>query len=243
MNLIFGKGIGFQSIDQNLIERLLEVLNSTEKNLLIGIYIPYKKIELYSYQKKIYDYISKWVDDNKYNLLKILNKNKKYYSSIITRFYNIYKEKFRTLEIIKKWRKIWEGRDIVIVEGEKTRAGIGNDLFNNTRSIKRIICPSINAYKLYGKILNATLKISKDNLILIALGPTATILSYDLCKFGYQVIDIGHIDIEYELYLRNASSMIPIPNKYVNEARKGNINIGNIKDKNYYSQINEIILS
>ena len=56
-------------------------------------------------------------------------------------------------------------------------------------------------------------------------------------------LNIGHIDIEYELYLRNASSMIPIPNKYVNEARKGNINIGNIKDKNYYSQINEIILS
>ena len=71
------------------------------------------------------------------------------------------------------------------------------------------------------------------------MGPTATILSYDLYKFGYQVIDIGHIDIEYELYLRNASDMIPIPNKYVNEAKKGNINIGNIKDENYYSQIIE----
>ena len=75
------------------------------------------------------------------------------------------------------------------------------------------------------------------------MGPTATILSYDLYKFGYQVIDIGHIDIEYELYLRNASNMIPIPNKYVNEARKGNINIGNIKDENYYSQIIEISYS
>ena len=117
-----------------------------------------------------------------------------------------------------------------------------NDLFNNMKSIKRIICPSVNAFKLYDKILNAALKVDKNKLILLALGPTATILAYDLYKAGYQVIDIGHVDIEYEWFIRNSTKIIGIPNKYVNEAKNENKNIKDIKDKNYYNQIIEKIL-
>ena len=42
-------------------------------------------------------------------------------------------------------------------------------------------------------------------MIIIALGPTATVLAYDLAKEGYQALDMGHFDIEYEWYLRNAT--------------------------------------
>ena len=38
--------------------------------------------------------------------------------------------------------------------------------------------------------------------MLIALGPTATILAYDLAEKGVQALDVGHIDIEYEWFLR-----------------------------------------
>jgi hypothetical protein len=38
-----------------------------------------------------------------------------------------------------------------------------------------------------------------DKLILIALGPTATVLAYDLAKKGYQAIDIGHLPSCYEV--------------------------------------------
>jgi len=30
------------------------------------------------------------------------------------------------------------------------------------------------------------------------LGPTTTVLAYDLYKNGYQAIDIGHVDLEHE---------------------------------------------
>ena len=100
--------------------------------------------------------------------------------------------------------------------------GIGNDLFADTKSIKRILAPSKNAFSKYDEILNVVKKnISKDKLILIALGPTATVLAYDLFKLGYQAIDIGHIDIEYEWYLRGATEKIKIPNKFVNEVSGG----------------------
>ena len=134
-------------------------------------------------------------------------------------------------------------KDVLTTEDEKSRIGIGNDLFDNMKSISRIICPSVNAFKIYNKILNEILKIDKNKLILIALGPTATILAYDLYKNGYHAIDIGHVDIEYEWYLRNSTSKIKIEGKFVNEVKEGNMRIKKIKDKKYYNQIIKKILN
>ena len=89
----------------------------------------------------------------------------------------------------------------------------------------------------YNKILNESLKLDKNKLILLALGPTATVLAFYLYKEGYHVVDVGHIDIEYEWYLRNGTTKIKIQNKYVNEANDGNKNIQNINDKEYLNQI------
>ena len=79
--------------------------------------------------------------------------------------------------------------------------------------------------------------VRKNKLILIALGPTATILAYDLYKLGYRAIDIGHIDIEYEWFLRKANTKIPIKNKYVNEIRRRKNKFTKVKDKSYFHQI------
>ena len=164
----------------------------------------------------------------------------------MTRYFSIYKNKKKldTKNYIKKLKKIWDKRDILIIEGYFSRNGIGNDLFNNTKSIKRIICPPKNAFLVYDKIINEVLKfkIYKDLLILISLGPTAVVLSYDLSKLGFQAIDIGHIDIEYELYLRHYNIPHKIPFKLVNEAKDGDKNIANVTDKNYYKQIYSQIL-
>ena len=103
--------------------------------------------------------------------------------------------------------------------------------------IKRIICPTLNAFKVYNKIITEIISIQKKYLILISLGPTATILAYDLHRLGYQAIDVGHMDIEYEWFLRNVSARIKIENKYVNEVNGGRSNITPIKEKSYYNQI------
>ena len=137
---------------------------------------------------------------------------------------------------IKNIKRIWKNKDIIIVEGKDTKIGVGNDLLDNSKSIKRIIAPSTNAFNSYNDILNEVKKVKKDCLILIALGPTATVLSYDLSKMGYQALDVGHIDIEYEWYLRKATNKIPIEGKYVNEAGGIKEKI-EINDKNYKKSI------
>jgi glycosyltransferase family protein len=145
-------------------------------------------------------------------------------------------------EYVKELKKIWDGKDVVIVEGEKSRLGVGNDLFDNMNSIQRVICPAENAFEIYDRILNELLKLPKDKLILLALGPTATVLAYDMYKAGYHVIDIGHVDIEYEWFLRKATKKIKIENKYVTEVKEGRVDIQDIKDSKYQNEIIERIL-
>ena len=132
---------------------------------------------------------------------------------------------------------MWEEENILIVEGEYSRLGVGNDLFDNASSIERIICPSENAYEKYDKILYDTIKYGKNKLILLALGPTATVLAYDLYKAGFRAIDIGHVDIEYEWFLRKATEKIKIETKYVTEVKGGENDIQDINDEKYEKEI------
>nr|WP_256218532.1 GT-D fold domain-containing glycosyltransferase [Bacillus sp. MUM 116] len=55
----------------------------------------------------------------------------------------------------------------------------------------------------------------------MAFGPTATVLSFDLANCGYQAIDIGYIDIEYEWFLQKAEEKSPVKNKYIGEVPNG----------------------
>ncbi len=236
-DMIYGKGMNYQKYDKELAKRLYEVLNSNEKDLLIGI----PNVCNFEYIDKYIDFAAnfwyKWLNDYKFKLLKLLHKNKEYYSSAITRFYIDYKDKSNIAEYVKLLRKIWENKDVVIIEGEHSRLGVGNDLFDNMKSIQRIICPSENAFDKYDAILHEAMKIDKDKLILLALGPTATVLAYDLYKLGYRALDIGHVDIEYEWFLRKATEKIRIETKYVTEVKNGRSNILNVNDKKYESQI------
>ena len=73
-------------------------------------------------------------------------------------------------------------------------------------------------------------------IAIIALGPTATVLAYDLCRHNMRALDIGHIDIEYEWFLRGTTGHDIISGKYTNEASGGNI-VEECLDKEYLASI------
>lgn len=236
-DMICGVGMKYQKYDNILARRLKEVLDSKEEKLLIGInnVIDLKYSE--NYNDFANNFWKGWLHNNKFKLLKLLSKNKQYYSSNITRFYIDYKDKSGVAEYVKNLRRIWNDKDVVIVEGEYSRLGVGNDLFDNINSIQRIICPSENAFEKYDDILNEILKIDRNKMIMLALGPTATVLAYDLYKKGYNAIDIGHVDIEYEWFLRKATEKIKIETKYVTEVKNGENDIQDVNDEKYESEI------
>ena len=105
---------------------------------------------------------------------------------------------------------------------------------------KKTICPSENAFSNYDEIYSTIIdRVPQSDLVLIALGPTATVLAYDLFLAGYQAVDIGHVDISYEWYLRgvsNPNERIAIPGKYVNEVVNGS-KVDDCRDTEYLNQI------
>ena len=235
--LILGKGIGFQKANKTLTKKLKEVLHNKRNRFLVGINIPYNKTYLDQYTYKSKQFFVNWVERERIGLFTLINLKRKYYSSFISRFYLEIEDKSIVPDYIKKLKQIWNQRDILIIEGEKSRLGIGNDLFNNSKSIKRIICPPENAFNAYDKIISQAKKFDKSFLILLALGPTSTVLAYDLFRLGYQAIDIGHVDIEYEWFLRKATKKIQISNKYINELPVNRYKIGKVNEQKYYEEI------
>ena len=162
-------------------------------------------------------------------------KDKLYLDSCLSRPYIRYKKGNESEELFAEIKKIWENKDILIVEGKYSRLGVGNNLFCNAKSIKRILCPNKNAFNYYDRIYKETYKY-KDRLVLVALGPTATVLVYDLYKKGVRALDLGHLDLEYEWYLSKAKEKQLIKNKIVNEVEE-NSELLEIKEKEYLDSI------
>ena len=124
---------------------------------------------------------------------------------------------------------------LVLVEGAQTRFGVGNDLLDNAGSVVRILAPAVNAFSKYDEILSAIRQEADGRLILLALGPTATVLACELCRLGFWAIDIGHLDIEYEWYRMGAKEKVAVPGKYTNEA--GGVDVAECDDAGYKNQI------
>lgn len=222
--------LNFQVMDKKLSIRLNEVINSRLENHILCLPPVFESIDCLS------DFWAWWVNSYGNILTKYIDLNREYYNSYMSRLYLPSIDKSKVKSLFDKAKLIWDTREIVIVEGEKSRLGIGNDLFNNCKTIQRILCPATNAFFKYDEILKEVKKQDTSKLILIALGPTATVLAYDLCIAGYQAIDIGHIDLEYEWFLQGATEVCPIKNKYVDGIPEGII-VGEIHDIKYESEI------
>lgn len=232
----------FQSeVDLELGNRLKDVLQAKEENLLVALADNYGSLCKYKekMQREIRAHLSE--DEREFEMT-LLNKKYKYHNAYISRPYAMYNDQNSDAPAkrFKELQRIWEKRDCVFVEGKLTRLGVGNDLFSNASSIVRILGPEENAFRKYEELLLACKKMPKDKLFLLALGPTASVLAYDLCREGYQAVDIGHLDLEYEWFLQGTGGRTSVLYKYNNECENGEF-VELIVDEWYEKQIIERI--
>lgn len=206
----------YQKADSILGKRLKEVIHAQEDNLLIAIANDYGRLDQYTDQaaEDIRSYMSR---DVRKQHMELLDLNREYYDAYVSRPYMIYRDKSKAGKRFEDIQKIWDGQDVLVVEGEYTRFGVGNDLLDHAATVSRILVPSKNAFSKYDEILSEVRRQGRDKLILAILGPTATVLAYDLAREGYWIIDIGQLDVEYEWYLRGVEERCDIPYKTVSE--------------------------
>lgn len=184
---ISGRGIPFQKKSKKLKERLLEILSSEPENCLIA----FQKYDAPDLERiESYDDLGYWdgcfAQVGKYFLERV-SAARVYGNALVSRL-PAFEEGG-----VENVKRLWEGRDVVLVTGKGSAFELDQRLFHNLTSVAYLDGLARHAFSEYDALLNECSRFDKDKLFLIALGPTATVLAYDLSQQGYQALDIGHL--------------------------------------------------
>lgn len=215
MDIVAGHGIPYQDYDETLASQLRHIMGQeSSENFLVCLSDVFEGRERYN---RNFSFFWDGHLERFGHLYEEICKAPWYGSTFISRPYIDLEDKSPAASYFAKLKQIWQDRDVLIVEGETSRSGVGNDLFAQAKSVARIICPSKNAYAHYDEIASAIRQYGKDKLVLLMLGPTAKVLSYNLSREGFWTIDLGHIDSEYEWFLMGATHKVKLHHKHTAE--------------------------
>ena len=234
INMLAGDSIPYQDYDEELVSIMRDIIGQESREELV-VCLPDAFTDRFKFTSWAIPF---WKDhmDHYMDFYRELCSDSWYGSTFVSRPYIDFEDKSQAKAQFEKLKSIWKNRDLLIVEGVTSRSGVGNDLFDEANSIKRIICPSHSAFSRVHEIEQEIEKHAAGRLILCMLGPTAKVLAYHLSRKGYQVLDIGHIDSEYEWMKMGAKTKVKFSHKHTAEYNFDQ-DIEFIEDEMYNSQI------
>src|SRR5690554_6387378 len=151
MLLTGSKSIRFQNQSEQLSKRLDDVIKTQDKNHIVCISDTFTGLERYTRRARRFWRTHFYLFGDLWD--KSLMPGRSYYNTFITRPYMDFKSKEKSGLWFNMLKSVWNRRNIIIVEGEESRLGVGNDLFDNASSIRRILGPPVNAFEKYDLIL------------------------------------------------------------------------------------------
>ena len=204
--LMKGSGIGFQEYDAELAERLRQILADEQTDCYVGInryywYIldePERNTNPVHYRFYTFN-VPQYREFYKAHC----NKNKIYVDSCLGGYMSQ-----KSLEFCQKrfdkLKTLFTDKKLVIVAGETVFDNIQYDFFESAAEKEFVFAPRVNAFRHFNEIIEKLLKYPKDYLMVLILGPTATVLAYELSKRGYVSYDIGHVPKDYDAFMKRA---------------------------------------
>ena len=240
INMLAGHSIPYQDYDEELVSIMRDIIGQESREELV-VCLPDAFTDRFRFTSWAIPF---WKDhmDHYMDFYRELCSDSWYGSTFVSRPYIDFEDKSQAKAQFEKLKSIWKNRDLLIVEGATSRSGVGNDLFDEANSVKRIICPSHSAFSRVQEIEQEIEKHAAGRLILCMLGPTAKVLAYHLSRKGHQVLDIGHIDSEYEWMKMGAKTKVKFSHKHTAEYNFDQ-DIEFIEDETYNSQIVAKILN
>lgn len=194
LQLIIGKGLGklgkeneYQVFDKKLSNKLREIIKAPTNKCIIAINEYSDKWD----DEKNYKYGLSYFENFWYRYWDKLKKIYKYdytYGCAATTRISVFKE--NNLESIKK---IWENKKVLFVVGENSHFILEPRLFNNIKEADMLVTKGKSSFEKYDDIFKQIKTYGTDWLIFLSLGPTATVLAYELSNLGYQALDMGHL--------------------------------------------------
>lgn len=181
--------ISFQDNSSELRQKLLNVLSSSNENLLIGFPQIYQDNNWSSIWAEI------WND-----VKCLIPASRDWGNAHVTRPF-VFK-KYRS-EAVMAWRSVWADKSVCVITGKSSRFEFIPELFDNVASVHRIDSVDKNAFEDIDRILDMA-ESTETDMFLIALGPAGTILAHELANRGLRGLDIGHLSDSYLNVFQNA---------------------------------------
>ena len=202
VTMIRGRSLKLQQVEPEIIDGLKRLLAYEHENMFVTIPEIFDDLSIYRKESRQF-----WKDHLLFSRKiyeKYCNPTRVYYNTSVSRFYYALADKSVCRQQAEGIKEIWRDKDVVVVEGERTHNGVGNDLLDSAGSVERIIGPSSDAYKKLDELFAYCKEYPKDRLFLVSLGVAAKFLVEKLFLAGYRALDIGNLDMEYEWYLHQA---------------------------------------
>ena len=184
--LSMGRPIGFQEADRSLQKKMVAILKSGSTNKCLVAIPEFRITHLTPFWKRF------WYE-NIEGITSFFKPGEVYYNQSITREGSVLQ--------MQQLKKVWQGRNVIFVLGKGGRFNIRHELFDNIVGSEIIYGDSKNAWKNYASVVSEVRQkaVRTDNPIVIcALGPTATVLAFELGNEGIQTMDIGHLTNVYD---------------------------------------------
>ncbi len=187
LNLCLGGPAKLQKPTAFLANRLVEILGTMRSDCLVGIPRIGDLSELPERKARFWE---RYRGEKYFDLFG----DGEYASAFITRPDSV--PAINDIDYWIRFTQLWQGKHILMVEGEGSEFA-KNDLLSNAGLIDVLKCPKKDAWEAYSEIVR-TIKTFRGDLVLLSLGPTATVLAWDLAQMGYQSLDVGHLSFLYD---------------------------------------------
>lgn len=203
-SLMEGEGIAFQRADAELAKRLKEIILSQDERVLVGVNRIYFYLSAKDLNSFSVDWIERYLARNYAMIERYVIPDRQYASAEVTQLYQFLQE-YNFGDYFERVRDVWRNRDVALICGEGVLDSLKYNIFDCAKTVEIQYAPNKNAFDKYEAILSSARLIPKDKLVIIILGPTATVLAYDLSLQGYQALDFGHIAKDYDAYVGRKS--------------------------------------
>ena len=168
-------------------DRMLEILKSKDSRCLVGIPRIYDRTDWPTPEKAAF-----WQRYARSEVLSLYSKKKQYGSAFITRPDAV--KEIDNADFFKLVQKIWTGRRVVVVLGEGTGFLKKIGIIDGCSSHIIIYGPKENAFSVYKELYRTVRELTTpDDVIILSLGATATVMAYDLSLDDRQALDLGHM--------------------------------------------------
>lgn len=198
-----GRGITFQQPDAGLARRLHEILRNPPKNCEIAVprICWYMDARL---KPSDHAWWFRYMREKGLFVESLLDPKRTYCDTYVSQFTQATVDEYDCAALFERIRRIWNGRDILIVCGQGIFDGFEYDVFDNAKSVEFVYGPKRDAFSGYDSLLEKVKTAAQGRLVLIVLGPTATVMAADLASTGIRALDLGHLAKAYNAFMEGA---------------------------------------